>query len=275
MSDNELNALDAPGEVPPNLDLQTTAPGTETQPAPGHVDDPPDPAAIKAETEALEATRKKAEDDARYWRKQKAEARKDYFKPEPPAAPPAKPAEKPRPEANQFDDYNDFVRADNDWAANRAVEQKKAQWDREAEEKTQNANTQQRMTSLQEKINEGYAKYDDFEDVALDPTVPITPVIHEVLAETDNPADIAYYLGINRTEAIQISRMTPIAAARAIAKIEVQIASGQPPPPKKTTTAPPPIKPVGSNAPAATKDPEDMTQKEFNEHRKKQGARPY
>ena len=98
----------------------------------------------------------------------------------------------------------------------------------------------------------------------------------EILAETENPADVAYYLGQHRTECVGIGKMTPIAAARAIAIIETKVASENPVPnPKKTTSAPPPITPVGSSNAAGQKPMEDMTQSEYEEHRRKQGAKLY
>jgi hypothetical protein len=258
------------GEVPPVTELEAPAEVEE-------VDDSPDPAALKAEIAELEQQKKDAKEAAQKWRKEKATARADFFraKQEPPPAPAVPEIAGLRPDPDSFSDYNDFVRADNDWAANRAVETKKAQWDREDVEKSNNTAHQEKMVKLQGKIDEGFAKYDDFEEVALAETVPITPMIQEVLAETENPADVAYYLGKNRTECVGIGKMTPIAAARAIARIEAKLESENPAPnTNKTTSAPPPIKPVGSSN-TVKKDLEKMNQEEFEAERLAQGARRY
>ena len=125
------------------------------------------------------------------------------------------------------------------------------------------------------KLQRGFEKYEDFEDVALAETVPITPLVKDCLANCENPEDVAYYLGKNRAAAIKLSHMTPLAAAREIARIEFEIANKTPSAtPTKTTKAPKPIKPVGS-AGKVEKDPEDMDQKEFEEWRMSQGAKPY
>ncbi len=241
------------------------------------VNQPPDPAAIKAETDRLEVVRKKAEEDAHYWRKQKAEARAEYFKSRgetPPQA--AKPPEDlgigPEPKQENFDDYQKFLDAKIGFEVNKA----KIQWDREQVRKNADVERQKKMETLQEKINLGFQEYPDFEEVALDNTVPITPLVMDILSDCDNPHKIAYYLGRNRAEAIQISRMTPIQAAKAIAKIEVEIAKAGIPPSAnpKIPGAPPPIKPVGPSH-SITKDPEKMTQREFEEWRKSQGARRF
>ena len=114
-------------------------------------------------------------------------------------------------------------------------------------------------------------------DVTFDPTAThITPLIVDILADCEHPADVAYHLAKNRVDGVKISRMTPTMAAREIAKLDLRFGDGEsaPNPPKKTTSAPPPIKPVGSSNTVA-KDPEKMTQAEFEAHRKAQGAKPY
>ena len=260
---DELNPVEVPGEAPPVTELE---PPVSTEPP---VDEPPDPAALKAEIAELEVKKEAAKEAATKWRKEKAAARADFFKGRPEPAPPAITAEPSRPDPDSFDDYNNYVDALTDWK----VDQKTKQWDRDQVAKTESAAHQEKMVRLQGKIDEGFAKYDDFEEVALAETVPITPMIQEILAETDNPADVAYYLGKNQTKTIAIGRMTPIAASRAIAQIEAEITTTPAPAGtnKSTTQAPPPIKPVGSSN-TVTKDPEKMSQAEYNAWRDSQGA---
>ena len=272
MADNEL--ADVVGDVP---DIPAEAPAAaEPESAPVEtppIDEAPDPESLQGDIEKLQEQRKKAEEDAQYWRRQKADARADYFKNREPAPQqPAAATQAARPNPDDFDDYNDYV----DKLTDYKVDQKKASWDREQTEKEQSATHSNKMQNLQEKINAGFQRYDDFEDVALAQTVPITPMITEILAETEEPADIAYYLGKNHTKAIAIGRMTPIAATRAIAQIEAEL-SGQQPVTKQTnkiTNAPPPIKPVGSSN-TVTKDPEKMTQAEYEAYRLGQGAKKF
>jgi len=280
MAENELNTLEITGEVPPVEEIPTEG-ADETPPADAEdqsppVDEPPDPAAMQADIEKLRKAREKAEADARYWRQEKARARADYFKDQrQPAQPPAaKPAETP-PEPNQddYDDYDQYIRAQAAWQADRRVEAKVAQWQQEQQQQAQSQAYQEKMNNLQAKINEGIARFDDFEDVALSETVPITETVMEALAECEDPAGVAYYLGQNRTEAIQVARMSPLQAARKLAQIELELSTKQPN--KKTvTSAPPPIKPVGSSG-SIEKDPDKMTQKEFEQWRISQGAKPY
>jgi hypothetical protein len=85
-------------------------------------------------------------------------------------------------------------------------------------------------------------KYDDFEQVAYNPKVPITNVMAESIQNSDIGPDVAYYLGTNIKEAERIARLSPILQAKEIGKIEAKLDSN--PPVKKTTSAPPPISPV-------------------------------
>ena len=85
-------------------------------------------------------------------------------------------------------------------------------------------------------------KYDDFEQVAYNPKVPITNVMAETIQNSEVGPDVAYYLGTNIKEAERIARLSPILQAKEIGKIEAKLASD--PPVKKTTSAPPPISPV-------------------------------
>jgi len=273
-------------------ELTGTAPAVEAPPAPtepaqvvatapipeGTVDTAPDPAILKAEIEKLELARKEAEEKALYWRRQKTEARADYFKGgreehPPQSAPPAQDLGiGPEPRQDAFDDYQKYLDAKIGYEVNKA----KTTWDRDQARKNEDQQRQQKFVNLQERINEGYKQFPDFEEVALDRTVPITPMITEILADTDRPAELAYYLGKNRAEAIQISRMTPIQAARALAKIETKMAeSGVPPPSNpKLPGAPPPIKPLGSSH-TVTRSLEKMTQKEFEAEMERRTGRRF
>ena len=113
------------------------------------------------------------------------------------------------------------------------------------------------LESYHDKEEEARTKYDDFEQVAYNPKLPITDVMAETIQSSDVGPELAYYLGSNPKEADRISRMTPFMQAKEIGKIEGKLSDN--PPVKRTTSAPAPISPVtarSSGSPAFdTTDP--------------------
>ena len=276
--ENALSTLADLGENPP---IETADNEIETTETDGiHLDEidvKPNTAEINAEIEALKKLKEqkeKAERETGYWRRKEAESRMNYERNmTTPIAPPAKAEATGEPDPDSFDDYTDFVKA----LADHRVKVARQQWDQEAANRGSREAQKEREANLKVKMDEGFIKYNDFADVTFDPTAThITPLIVDILADCEHPADVAYHLAKNRVDGVKISRMTPTMAAREIAKLDLRFGDGKsiPDPPKKTTSAPPPIKPVGSSNTVA-KDPEKMTQAEFEAHRKAQGAKPY
>lgn len=100
----------------------------------------------------------------------------------------------------------------------------------------------QMLESYHEREEEARGKYDDFEQVAYNPRVPITEVMAQTIQASDIGPEVAYYLGTNIKEADRIARLPPILQAKEIGKIEVKLSSA--PPVQRTTSAPAPISPV-------------------------------
>jgi hypothetical protein len=103
-------------------------------------------------------------------------------------------------------------------------------------------------------------KYDDFEQVAYNPKLPITTVMADTIRASDVGPEVAYYLGTNVKETERIARLPPILQAKEIGKIEAKLADN--PPVKRSTSAPAPITPVtarsGNNPSYDTTDPRSI-----------------
>jgi len=128
-----------------------------------------------------------------------------------------------------------------------------------------------RKEFVTETITGGKEIYPDFEQIVLQPTVPIThdmiDAIREVESEKVSPADFFYYLGKNTAEAAALSRMSPVQLGRAITKIETKLEAAKASSParkpiKTVSDAPPPIRPTDSTV-IIHKDPAKMTQAEY------------
>jgi hypothetical protein len=101
---------------------------------------------------------------------------------------------------------------------------------------------QELLGSYHEKEEDARGRYEDFEQVAYNPKLPITDVMAQTIQAADNGPDIAYYLGTNPKEAGRIAQLTPILQAKEIGRLEAKVASE--PATKRTSSAPAPISPV-------------------------------
>lgn len=204
-----------------------------------------------------------AQREAEYWRQQALKAAEQNPEPTQADAPTGEPTRE------QFD-YDDaqYMKAWYKW-----------QRDQERAEETrtkQAEEAQKRHKTFQEREQAFAAAHPDYEEVAKAEHVPITKDMAEAIIESDDAPAIAYYLGQNLEEASAIAAMTPIAAARAIGRIEAKLsaktAAPAPTTPTKTVTrAPEPVTTL-SGSPAVTKSYDEMSMEEYDATRKKERA---
>jgi hypothetical protein len=102
----------------------------------------------------------------------------------------------------------------------------------------------QLLEAYHEREEDARSKYDDFEQVAYNPQLPVTDVMAQSIQASDIGPDVIYWLGSNPKEAARIAILPSILQAKEIGKIEAKIAAN--PPVKKTSTAPAPIAPVAA-----------------------------
>ena len=132
------------------------------------------------------------------------------------------------------------------------------------------AQKQARQAVLQEEMVDARTRYADFDavfQVAANPAV-MNDQVAEMVLESDQPADLAYFLGKNPQVALQLSQMPPQQAVRELGRIEARLSVDAP---KIVSKAPPPVNPIRPNGTAA-KRPEDMTLAEFSAWREQGGA---
>lgn len=181
---------------------------------------------------------------------------------------PQKPPEPPqgKPTLEQFDyDQDRYLEA----LADYRLEQKIGQLRQQSEQRQREQQQRERSRTLAERESAFIADHPDYEEVAKDPSLPINEVMAEAIFEADDPPAIAYYLGQNPDEAMSISQLSPVAAARAIGRIEAKLSvPGQPP--KRTTKAPPPVTTLQSSAPIKRDLSELRSMDEYVAERKRQ-----
>jgi hypothetical protein len=102
------------------------------------------------------------------------------------------------------------------------------------------------LAAYHDREEEARGKYDDFEQVAYNPKLPVTDAMAQTIQASDIGPDVIYWLGSNPKEAARISALPGLLQAREIGKIEAKLATN--PPVKRTSTAPAPIAPVAARA---------------------------
>lgn len=158
-------------------------------------------------------------------------------------------SDEPRPE--QFDRYEDYVRASARWDAKQSVREELKGFQKQQGEQTREQAVQASYEALEAKVLK-QAQTDpevgEAFEAAKTGVLPITPTIAEYVREaSDEPGLLLKYLMNNEDEANRISRLGDIAAVKELAKVEARI-SAKPKP--KTSSAPPPPTTVGGGAAA-------------------------
>lgn len=171
----------------------------------------------------------------------------------------------PKPEAYELGKFDpDYIR---DAAKHEAIKY--------LTEQQNNARLSEKANHLS-KIEKEFSKTTpDYIDVVEEfESSPIANVeaFRDIINESDNPAQIKYYLGKNPDELEKLGEMTVTQAMRYIGRIEAKLEEQSPPveAKKQVSTAPKPITPVKGASPAVIKDPAKMTMDEYAAFRRTQ-----
>lgn len=200
---------------------------------------------VQKRLDELTRIRHDAERDRDYWREM---AMRNQQPPQQ-QAPEVATAAEATPKEDDFNDYNEFLRATARYEVRQEI--REAQQRAVAEQQRRHAEERQRteLQTFEERrvatVDQGRAKYNDFEDVVFSlPGQVLTQEFAAAIFATETPADVAYYLGKNRVEAEKISLLPPLQKAAALGRIEAKLAAPKTAQPSK---APSPIRPVGGN----------------------------
>jgi hypothetical protein len=196
--------------------------------------------ALKAQREAEART---AELEVELELAKKPESRPAEVKPAPPVE------TKGKPLAKDFETYEAFNEALVDWKLE-AKEQirTKAESDRRAADAAAAIGTAWNERFEAAKANPAMPDFEERYSEAS--TMPISRAMHETIIESEHGPELAYHLATHPDEAARIAKLSPLAAARELGKIEAAITT----PPAKPAAAKPLPKPAaiagGSHAPS-------------------------
>ena len=186
---------------------------------------------------------------------------------------------KPKPEPIKAPKYDDFETEDAyneaqaEYLAQKAAqkikdEQSASEQERATQERLQKQADQ--TTKYVEKLQSEAGQYEGIMEKLNDPifadiTQKMDAELIGLIQTSEKSTALTYHLANNLEQADQISRLSPVLAARELALIEASIET---PKPNKVSQAPDPISPIGSNE-TVDKDPDKMPMDEWIEWRRK------
>lgn len=98
--------------------------------------------------------------------------------------------------------------------------------EKQAKEAERQAHVHKQYERLNDEFDHASDKYDDFDDVVRGNDVPFSPHVRDALLLVENPAEVAYRLGKNRSELERISKLHPLDQAREVNKLSFSLMSG-------------------------------------------------
>jgi hypothetical protein len=113
--------------------------------------------------------------------------------------------------------------------------------ERQAKEAEHANHVHKQYKRLNDEFDKASEKYEDFDDVVREGDAPFSNHVRDALLLVENPAEVAYKLGKNRSELERISRLHPIDQAREVNKLSYSLMGNHGKP-----TANPKSAPMGS-----------------------------
>lgn len=247
----------APGAAEPEADPATPPAKAGAEPdAPGDETPEPDPKPSGFEKRISKLTwqAREAERQAAYWRGI-AEGK---------GAPPqgAQPEAKDGPpKQEQFETYDEYLRALTRHEISTTMAQERQKLTRELEGRELQGGFEKRVEAFRE-------KHADFDEVAFSDDHQVSPTMRDAIVNTQDGAEIAYWLGKNPEESNRIARLSPNHQILELGRISARLAAPPPaPPPRPASAAPAPITPVKAGGKAVEGLRDDLPIEEWMKRR--------
>jgi len=180
-------------------------------------------------------------------------------KPEPSA--PTQPQGEPK--LDQYQTYEEYVGALADYRA----DQKIKAFEEQIRQREQQSQQQAKAGEFQSRIVAAKVEMPDFDEVALNPSLPVSDAMADLIREMDDGPKVLYALGKNPNEAARIAALPDRLAAVELGKFAVKASLPQP---KTVTNAPPPVNPLSGGIGSRSPDPEKMSTNEWLAWREQQ-----
>ena len=246
-------------EVPEAEQIADPAPAEEV------IEKPEQSKAVK-ELIAQRKKRQLAEQEAAYWKGvAEANQRKEQDTQPPKDMPVVSNDGAPiEPNPRNFEDYDAYDRAKDAYLVNLAKYQFKMEMEQDKIKKQQAVVRE----TFQQRITKAIDEDPDFAEVLQDKTLPVNPVMLEIIQESEVAPELLRWINDNRKDAEVLYYMSPIQMAKQLGVIEAKLKTPkpQPQPPKKVSQAPEPI-PTLTPAGQAVPDEDNMSMEEYHRRR--------
>ena len=175
-----------------------------------------------------------------------------------------------KPNLADFTDYETYVEALTDWKTSQKIA--------EVVQHQRTTTAQERQQAEAMELARGWAgkqeavrkEIPDYDEVMGGADTVVAPYVTDAILTSDRGPEVAYHLAKNPALAEKLNRLSPLAAAREIGRIEAALEKSSP---GTTRTAPPaPAKTTRSSA-TIPGDPAKMSHEQYRAMRAKQGAR--
>lgn len=153
-----------------------------------------------------------------------------------------------KPKAEDFDKQEDYVEALTDWKLRDVETRKEIAAAQQLES--------QRASVFEDRWNKAADTIPDFDDVMLEAKgrLALTPTMQSILIDMDKGPEVTYHLAKQPAEALRISKLSPMAAGRALWEIEKGLTTAAVTP-IPVTKAPKPPEPIRGGATIPTLRP--------------------
>lgn len=164
-------------------------------------------------------------------------------------------------------DYGRYLEERSAWASRQAVKQALTEAQKQAtqahKQQQAQAHETEMVTQAKALFAKGAEEFEDFEEIAADPNLPVTDAMTSAMLASDIGHQVQYHLGSHPEEATRISQLSPVQQVREMALLEASLKAPKAAPKKKTTNAPEPIKPVGGKSAPKSIDEDNMDIKDY------------
>lgn len=194
--------------------------------------------------------------------RREAERERDFYKGLVTQPTPASPVEgAPKPTADSFDTYDEYVEALTDWKVEQTIS-------KQSSVKAQQTTEMVRAASWDAKLAEAVSTIPDFAEVVGSSEIRLAKHVEDAMVDSDLGGHLAYHFAQHPEIVERLNTLSPVKAALEMGRLEVALST---PVAKPTTKAPAPVSPIRT-APARQSDLANVSMDDYIAIRRKQGA---